>query len=242
MASSKEILLLTASVDPAASKTPFTHLLDPKLRLEEYLNNIKKIIEVGVFDKIVFCENTNYNYDYSEIVKFAKSKNVELEPLIFEGNYEKIGKQGKGYGEGEIIKYAIMNSRLLTTDSVFYKLTGRIFVRNKASIVRKNKQKEIIFIKAQRKVRIVDARFFKSSVVFFKQHLMDEFVHVNDPAKHYLEMVYFEKLKSIDGISRFNEFPYFAGISGSTGKKYDQSLYEYVKYSLLLKASFLNIK
>ncbi|MBP9068756.1 MAG: hypothetical protein KBG47_04570 [Bacteroidia bacterium] len=242
MANSTEILLLTASVDPAASKTPFTHLLDPKLRLQEYLQNIKRIIEEGVFEKIVFCENTNYNYDYSEIVRFAKSKNVELEPLVFEGNYEKISHQGKGYGEGQIIKYAIMNSKLLLPDSVFYKLTGRIFIRNIASIVRKNKAKEVIFIRAQRKVRIVDARFFKTSVAFFKAHLMEEFVNVNDPEKHYLEMVYFEKLQTINGISRFNEFPYFMGVSGSTGKKYDQSLYEYLKYSLLLKAGFLNIR
>jgi len=242
MASDSEILLMTASIDPAASKTPFTHLLDPKLRLEEYLKNIKRIIEEGVFKKIVFCENTNYNYDYSEIINFAKNKNVDLEPLVFEGNYEKISQQGKGYGEGEIIKYAIMNSKFLLPDSVFYKLTGRIFVRNIASIVRKNRSKEIIFIKAQRKVRIVDARFFKTSVAFFKEHLMEEFVNVNDPEKHYLEMVYFEKLKTIPGISRFNEFPYFMGVSGSTGEKYDQSLYEYFKYSILLKAGFLNVR
>lgn len=242
MAKCNEILLLTASVNPAASKTPFTHILDPKVRLAEYLQNIKKIIAENVFEKIVFCENTNYNYDYSQIVAFAKSKNVTLEPLVFEGNYEKISQQGKGYGEGQIIKYAIMNSRLLMPDSVFYKLTGRIFVRNIASIVKKNKDKDIIFIKAQRKVKIVDARFFKTSVAFFKEHLLDEFVKVNDPEKHYLEMVYFEKLKNFNGISRFNEFPYFLGVSGSTGKKYDQSLYEYLKYSLLLKTGFLNIR
>ncbi|MDZ4664514.1 MAG: hypothetical protein SGJ15_06535 [Bacteroidota bacterium] len=236
-----DILLLTASINPAASKTPLTFVLDPQQRLSEYLQNLEKIIETRVFKKIIFCENTHFEYDYSHIISHAKNNNIILEALVFKGNYEKVEQQGKGYGEGEIIKYAIANSKLLDPDSVFYKLTGRIFVKNINSIVKHNKQKEIIFIRAARKKRIIDARFFKTSVRFFKQNLIDEFEKVDDYKKKYLEMVYFEKLHDQKGVFAFNEFPYFIGTSGSTGKKYDQSAYEYFKYSLLLKFGLLGV-
>lgn len=241
MSEATEILLLTASVDPAASKTPFTNMVDPKQRLEEYLVNIKKIVDEKVFAKIVFCENTNYEFDYQKIIAEARAKNVELEVLRFKGDYDGINKQGKGYGEGEIIKYALKHSKLIGPNSIFYKLTGRIFIKNLASIVKNNTHKDVIFIKAQRTALKVDVRFFKSSVQFFSSHLIDEYTKVNDPGGHFLEMVYYEKLRTVAGISRFTEFPNFTGTSGSTGQAYDQSPYEYFKYSMLLKTGFLNV-
>lgn len=241
MSGAAEILLLTASVDPGVSKTPFTNMVNPKQRLEEYLANIKKIVDEQIFTKIIFCENTNFEFDYGKIINNASAKNVELEVLRFKGDYDGIHKHGKGYGEGEIIKYAMTHSKLMDANSIFYKLTGRISVKNLASIVKNNSNKDVIFIKAQRTALKVDVRFFKSSVKFFSTHLMDEYIKVDDPRGHYLEMVYYEKLRNIQGISRFNEFPKFSGTSGSTGQAYDQSLYEYLKYSLLLKAGFLNL-
>lgn len=237
----QNIILLTASIDPTASNTPLTQLTNPQVRLKQYLVNINRLIESKAFDVIIFCENTNYSFDNALLMEKAKSYNVHLEFLKFTGNYSKISELGKGYGEGEIIKHTLENSKYLNEDSVFYKLTGRVFVKNINRIVKKDGHKELIFIRAQRAVPIIDARFFKTSVKFFKENLIDAYKEVNDIKKNYLEMVYFNKLKKINNIERFAEYPKFTGLSGSTGEKYDQSRYEYAKYSLLLKLGFLNL-
>lgn len=238
----QNIVLLTASIDPAASNTPLTQITNAQVRLDQYIRNINRLIESRAFDVIIFCENTNYVFDHTALLEKAGNNKVEIEFLRFTGNYSKVSELGKGYGEGEIIKYAIENSKYLKENAVFYKLTGRIFITNIKQIVRMDQQKDVIFIKAQRTASVIDARFFKTSVTFFKEHLISVFTEVNDHQKNYLEMVYFKKLSKVDGIQKFSEFPKFTGLSGSTGEKYDQSAYEYLKYSLLLRFGFLNIK
>lgn len=238
---SKNIILLTASIDPAVSGTPLTQIVDPKIRLTQYVNVMEQLINAGIFEIIVFCENTNFEFPKDDLKEKANKRGITLEFLSFSGDHQKVKQLGKGYGEGEIIKYAIEHSKYLTEDAVFYKLTGRIFISNLERIVKRDKQKQNIFIRAQRNKKIIDARFFKVSVSFFKKHLLNAFHEVNDLQKHYLEMVYFEKLKDLNGIERFSEFPKVIGLSGSTGEKYDQSAYEYFKYDLLLKAGFLSV-
>ncbi|MFO0358015.1 MAG: hypothetical protein ACK50A_13760 [Sphingobacteriaceae bacterium] len=238
---SGNIILLTASIDPAVSNTPLTKITDPKIRLAQYTQVIEKLIETGAFSIIIFCENTNYEFNKDVLLNKAIQKGIELEFISFSGDHEKVKQLGKGYGEGEIIKYAIEHSKHLNDEAIFYKLTGRVFIKNIKRIVNKDHKKQTIFIRAQRNKRIIDARFFKTSVKFFKEHLMNVFTEVNDLQKHYLEMVYFEKLNGIGHIDRFSEFPFITGLSGSTGEKYDQSKYEYFKYSLLLRTGFLNV-
>ena len=46
-------------------------------------------------------------------------------------------EQGKGYGEGEIIEYALKNSAFLHSEREFIKLTGRITIENLDAIIRK---------------------------------------------------------------------------------------------------------
>jgi hypothetical protein len=84
-------------------------------------------IKLSNIETIVFCENSNTDYDFSAITKFAKNEGKALEVLIFEGNQES-QKYGKGYGEGRIVEYAIKNSKHLDRNTNFYKITGRLFI------------------------------------------------------------------------------------------------------------------
>jgi len=236
------ILLLTGSIDPRVSNTPMTVLNNPQERLKQYTDNITKLIKYSDFDVILFCENTNYQFDYSAFIKMAAEHKKIFEAIVFKGNAEKIERSGKGFGEGEIIKYAIENSSYLLPATVFYKLTGRLFVDNINELILKNSRKETIFIKFKFDKPMVDTRFFKSSVSFFQNTLLSSYESVNDFDGYYLEMVYYDVLKNKANIHVFSDYPNIKGVSGSTGLNYDLGWFKLAAYRVLLKLGFLTVK
>lgn len=235
------ILLLTASIDPAFSSTPFTVLKDPVVRLQHYETNLMAILNLNIFGKIIFCENTFYNVDYLKWKIAAENSGSELEILSFEGNKTLIEKQGKGYGEGEIIEYALRNSQLLKKHDTFYKLTGRVQVKNLKRIVQLHDKDDVLFIRAQRNKMIADTRLFKCTVQFYSTYLEGAYKEVDDLSGHYIENVFFNRLQKANNMSPFRVFPRFSGISGSTSNTYDLPFHDYIKYSLLLKTGLLTI-
>ncbi len=239
---SHSILLLTASIDPGISNTPMTFINSPTERLQQYRDNIERLLTNSNFDVIIFCENTEYYYDYSALKNLADKHHKTLETLIFKGNIKKIENCGKGYGEGEIIKYAIENSNYLRPDSVFYKLTGRLYVDNINELLLKDVEKENCFIKFKYNRPMTDTRFFKSSVSFFKENLILAYENVDDRNGRFLEMVYFDKLKHNPKIYTFSNYPKIQGLSGSTGMKYDLSFFKYTAYQTCLKLGLLRVK
>ena len=54
----------------------------------------------------------------------------KLESLSFTGNEKRIASCGKGYGEDDIIEYALKHSDLLKEATYFCKLTGWLKVDN----------------------------------------------------------------------------------------------------------------
>jgi hypothetical protein len=241
MESNNHILLLTASIDPAVSNTPFTVLKDPALRWKQYDANLMAILKLNLFGKIIFCENTFYQVDYMSWQIAAEKYGIELEILRFEGNKSCIEKQGKGYGEGEIIDYALRHSKWLNDQVAFYKLTGRIQVKNLKHIVKRHERDDVLFIRAQRNKEIVDTRLFKCTVDFYTNYLHCAYTEVNDHSGDYLEKIFFKRLKKVNNISPFRVFPRFSGVSGSTKDIYDLPVKEFMKYSILLKTGFLTI-
>lgn len=120
-----EVLLITASIN--IQNTPFVTIRDSRERLLQYLMGIVAWVKLTKINTIVFCENSNASYDFSKIIKFVRNEGKELEVLVFSGNRGS-QKYGKGYGEGEIVEYAMKNSRNLKNSTNFYKITGRLFI------------------------------------------------------------------------------------------------------------------
>jgi hypothetical protein len=241
MGRNKRILLLSASVDPAVSNTPLTELKDPLVRWRQYEKNLLDILNQKIFEVIIFCENTMFEGDYSQWQAAAVSTGTKLEILRFKGKRECIEKQGKGYGEGEIIAYVLEHSKHLQSDDCFYKLTGRIHVKNLLQIVQRHDNDRELFIRAQRNKSIADTRLFKCSVSFYKSHLLKGYLEVDDMNGQYLEKIFFQRLKKAPPVKPFSVFPQFSGVSGSTMDVYDLPHKEYLKYSLLLKLGLLSI-
>ncbi|KAA6325993.1 hypothetical protein EZS27_024850 [termite gut metagenome] len=241
----KNIILLTGSIDIARNNVPYTVITNLSERINQYLANIRKIILHTNFDYIVFCENTNYAYDYSFLIRLAESRGKKMEILSFQTNETKVREKGKGFGEGEIIKYALTHSSYLQDDTLsFYKLTGRVFIKNINVILCLDNNKKNIFLKTKKCSRsAIDSVFFKVNIGEYKNYLLESYKSVNDINNNYFEHVYYEALiHSPMKVNRFSILPYQDGISASNGMRYNLPFIDSTKKGIKLYLGFYKIK
>lgn len=229
------ILLITGAVNISAFKIPYTRLTDPKVRLQQYLDSLEYAIEhYHRVNHIVFCENTGYEYDYLQLQEKAVQKGKTLEVISFQGNYPFIETKGKGYGEGEIIEYALKKSKTLQESDFFYKLTGRIIVKNMDRVMDSTRSDNTFIFVADLKKRFEKGRIrtllYKVNTSLYKQKLIDAYTEVDDFKNHYLEHAFYIRLADMPA-SSFGRYPDFAGIQATTGKIY-QSKLKFIKYCL----------
>ncbi|WDF54710.1 hypothetical protein [Mucilaginibacter sp. KACC 22063] len=216
------LLVITSTVYVNSN---LTVLIDPDIRLKQYIDSIKFYAGSPFINRIIICDNSGFDYSENiEIQYIAKIK--EIECLHFVGNKTEILKKGKGYGEGEIMEYVINNSKLMSEEeNSFYKVTGRILLYNVNSIIKAMKKDVNYFqqvgINPFRKVQAVDTRFYHCNKATFFKYLKNAYHQVNDLATFYLEHAYYNSLKSNSvPFKNFVEQPNFGGISGSTGNSY----------------------
>ena len=93
-------------------------LKDPDSRVRLTTDSIEKWLAVSPDLRLVICDGSNF--DFSKIV-LKKFPNANIECLFFQNNKELVGIHGKGYGEGEIVNYALENSSYLNESDFFAK-------------------------------------------------------------------------------------------------------------------------
>jgi len=228
------LLLITAAIDLKNKFVPFTILTNTEERLNQYLISLKYAIEYyHKINAIIFCDNTNFDWNYSDLFEIAKKHNKTLEILKFHGNYEKIQQKGKGYGEGEIIDYVLENSKLINNVNYFYKITGRIIIQNFDKTSKFSKTNHFIFssgIANNRKE--VETFFYRVNIDFYNKYLKDAYLLVDDKNGIYLEQIFYNRLQD-KKIKSFCIYPKVVGISASTGKVYTKKTIDFLGTSLL---------
>ncbi len=127
MNSSKKdiVLLLTGTIQP--NSMDVLAVTDPEIRKQHYLEAISFYLASTPY-KIVFSENSGT----SLAEHFPKSDRLEF--LVFQSPVINPDK-GKGWKELEIIEYSLNNSRLIESESLILKITGRLKVLNINKIV-----------------------------------------------------------------------------------------------------------
>lgn len=233
------LLVMTASVRPA--KIEKLCLTDTELRLKQYCFALQFYIKCRKFNKIVFCDNSNYPYEYDAEQQMAQKRGVQLEILKFNSSYELIEKYGKGYGEGEILEYVILNSCLLKEEEYFYKVTGRLVIKNVAFLV-KNTSKIARFNRNLYAEKSLDTRFWGMDKEEYTRTLMWSYKKVNDNKGRYLEMCY---KRDMDAAAiKYQPLPLFPiidGYSGTMGEKYNETKwYTKLIYDILCHYNLYN--
>lgn len=234
------VLLLTATILPQDKK--YTSLQNAKQRLRQYRDSLRYYIVDTNIRKIVFCDNSGVDFSKEEFFLLADQYNKELEIIQFIGNNSKIAKYGKGYGEGEIIEYALHHSKLLRRADYFIKVTGRLKIRNINLIRGKLDMSKAYFSKMVKKLEMVDTVMFCIPKEMYMKWFQNAYKRVNDKDGKYMEWV-FNKIIYGKKIKIFNlpYYPVIEGISGTTGKEYQKEFGKAIAfYDLLSKWNLFN--
>lgn len=236
-------LLVTGSI---IVKAKHTQIISSKVRESQYFSSIVKWIVCSSLKNIVFCENTNSPFNAKALEEIAKHFNKRFEYITFTGNDDNIAMLGKGYGEGEIVEYAINNSKILRQSKSFIKITGRLFVVNADDIITSLDGDRNYFIQNRRPLRksigLVDTRFYHVSKSFYNNTLMHLYKRVDDDNGVFLEHVFFDRLRlRRNEVSAFPVYPDFEGFSGSQGHSYHLGKVRYAVRNFLNNIGFYRV-
>ncbi|HHW69187.1 MAG TPA: hypothetical protein GX747_02445 [Tenericutes bacterium] len=221
------VLLITGSID-INKNIPHIKLTDTTERLQQYIDSIEYAIKkYHSIQKIVFAENTNYLYNYTKLKELSKIYDKELEIISFQGDQTKASIHGKGYGEIEIINYALTNSKLINASKTIIKLTGRIKVSNFDSVLYSSYGKNSFYYISRAIPPYNETILYKIEKDLFLEKFTEIGNEVFDKEGFYLEYAFLKKIESLKEYYDFGSFRvyrFLQGISGSTGNKYNSSL------------------
>jgi hypothetical protein len=132
------VLLLTATIRPPADAINLARQ-DVGLRLQDYicaLNFYIDQIEKKVIDKIVFCDNSNFDPCQLHALVSQRVQGANVEIISFAG-LDYPAANGRGFGEFMLVDYAMEHSKLLASaPCTVWKVTGRYKVLNLNKLIR----------------------------------------------------------------------------------------------------------
>lgn len=220
------LLIVTSTVHINSQQV---QLGNPDTRLKQYIESILFYLNTRNVGAIIICDNSNFDYSKVELLRqTALKNNKEVEFLSFNGDSAKIYEYGKGFGEGEILEYIFKTSDTLKRYSSFYKVTGRLIVKNIDRIIDVSDPDTNYFEKSGVNpfvnLKVIDTRFYQCTVSTFSKFFLNEYEKVDDKNNHFLEHCYYNVyIENREIFHGFKKIPIISGISGSTGVVYDES-------------------
>jgi len=215
-------ILLTSAVKVSA---PYTNLVDEKDRVAFTIESIEKWLFLDGNMRLVLCDGSDY--DFSKIVS-EKFPEANIECLHFQNNRDLVSLQGKGFGEGEIIKYGLDHSTYLKNTEFFAKCTSKLWVENffelwgdwngyfvcDCGFIFKNEYWATHF-------NYIDTKFYIVDKNFYLKNLALAHTKVSDRDGHSLEICFRDEImkRKIQGVM-FNHLPLYGGVSGSSATRY----------------------
>jgi hypothetical protein len=117
-------LLITAALD--AGRTPYVALSSTQERTIAHLEGLLAWLKAPSVRAIVFAKNCGARIRPEVLSQVAASDGKELEFMQVESSPRTVF-QGKGYGEGDMIRQTLEKSQTLRKASDFIKITGKLF-------------------------------------------------------------------------------------------------------------------
>lgn len=223
-------LIITGCIYPN-SNVPVLSIKAGFQRKRQYIDSIQYYIEKSRVANIVFCDNSNAPKE-DGLKELAQKHGKNFEWISFEGNSNKVVSKGKGYGEIEIINYAIANSTLISKSKMLFKVTGRLIIKNIDWFIRLGKEDKNYFL--VRTNKFVDTRCYCIRKADYIKYFSQVGEFVDDREGVFLEHVFYKTIenKKVD-YKLFPIEPEFSGVSGSNGYVYDSSHYKNVIKSVV---------
>lgn len=175
-------------------------------------------------ERIVIADATGTSLLNQEDVQRLSQMGVMVEQISYFQNEDLIKAKGKGYGEGELIKFALENSTFLKNENNFFKCTGKVYCRNFESVlglIRENNIQHIFWRylgEGDSLAPWADMRFFYTTKKFCEENLIPAYLNSDDSqaaAEYFCFNMLNDKLPAAKALR-----PLLSGFAGSTGEKY----------------------
>ena len=181
----RKTILLTSSIDPNGCSFLTRGSIED--RKNDYLLAVEKWLTGTSFD-IVYVDNSGYDLGF--IIDRFSENSSRIEFLSYDGNgYDRA--LGKGYGELEIINYALTNSSKISSCDHLIKSTGRYFFPKMESFLDGVRLEDYDFVGLFNE-GVVHTGFFAVDKSFYLDFIGGVGGNpVNDTAGYYIEHLFY---------------------------------------------------
>lgn len=223
--SSSVCLLITGCISPNIN-VPFLSLTDAEERKRQYVDSISFFLNHSSCQKIIYCDSSNYE-PIKELTELAKKNKKDFEWLCFQGDTDSAVQYGKGYAEGELIRFALEKSEMLKNCRAFIKITGRLKLLNIRTIFLLAHGKHSYF---EIHEDYADTRCYIVQKEDYCRYFLNAYQAVNDSEGRYLEHIAKDIIVQNPLVFYPIPFsPYIVGQSGTVGTWYDSSIRHHIK-------------
>lgn len=233
-------VLLTSCIhvaDPAS-----VNLINPEARIHHTLESVEKWLLSFPEIKLVICDSSNF--DFTPLIN-AGFPGATVECLHFEADKALVKLHSKGYGEGEIVRYALEHSSLLKESDYFAKCTAKLWVENFTECLTEWNGRFLcratfkhVFSLKETQLDHIDTRFYLANRNFYNQYFLEAHMNLGGNTGIGIEESFLDVIlrNHLEGII-FRTPPLIGGVGGGTGKYYNirssKKLKEYLRYRLL---------
>jgi hypothetical protein len=190
------------------------------------LESVEQWLRIDPLLPLVLCDGSDFNFSSIVLEKFPLAR---IECLHFENNQELVKQHGRGYGEGEIVRYALNNSAFIAAAGCFAKCTSKLWVENyleclnawNGELLCKGVFLDSFSISRRTFFSYIDTRFYLASCAAYNKYFVDAHLQIETNRGHGLENCFFD-LFSEHKIqhSLFTVPPIICGVGGGTGTHY----------------------
>lgn len=237
-------ILLTSSVIAMDSSV---ELKSQESRIFYTLESVGKWSQISPNNKFVICDGSGF--DFSPLIR-EHFPGLNIECIFFMNDPALIAKHGKGFGEGEIIRYALLHSEFLKNSDWFAKCTAKLWVDNFLACVKEwNGQFlcKAFFANAYSfkptSLEYIDTRFYIITKDFYLNNFSDIYINlgINDGSS--IEIEFLKKLRRLNLKNfLFRTDPIVSGVGGGSGKYYNTSFFRRMKEGVRSKLVARNPK
>lgn len=215
------VLITTANNPP--ENTPHLEMINPVERRVAAKAALFFWAAQGI-QKIIVADATESQLLTKSEVDEISLLGASIEQISYSQNTHQVVSKGKGFAEGELLRFALEHSRLLADEEVFFKSTGKTFVRNFPEIYKLIDKSNVDTV-FWRYVgdglsfkQWADCRFYLANRDFATSKLIPTYLQSDDQigtCEYYLFQMLSEHFKQATGLR-----PLISGFQGSTGGQY----------------------
>jgi hypothetical protein len=221
-------ILLTATVRPQPLPGPLD-LRDPAIRRQQYVEGLRRWVPLAAENggTVVFFENNGEDLDALARDAFGPTKPANLELVNARSPAPEVVARGKGGTEAAMMD-EFCERFYDDPDEVWYKCTGRLFVKNFAQCTPDAVPPHSLIARLSLQLTHMDARIFGATADAWRRYFTGAGEDVDDAQGKFLEHSLAKRL--LRGLSedahlvRFRAQPELLGRSGSySGRQYDSA-------------------